>query len=207
MDEQASHADPLAAKIEALLMATERPITAAKLSEVTEAGGQAAVRKAIEALNERYEHTGASFRINAIAGGFQVQTLPEFDDLLSRLLQTRKDSRLSQAAIETLAIIAYRQPILRVDIEAIRGVACGEVLRGLIEKQLIKIVGRADVLGRPMLYGTTKKFLEVFGLPGLDDLPNVEELRAAVGSAAQGPASEEADPAPVTPADQPAAAE
>lgn len=203
MDEQASHADPLAAKVEALLMATERPLTAAKLAEVTDAGGQAAVRKAIEALNARYEQTGASFRVNAIAGGFQVQTLPEFDDLLSRLLQTRKDSRLSQAAIETLAIIAYRQPMLRVDIEAIRGVACGEVLRGLIEKQLVKIVGRADVLGRPMLYGTTKKFLEVFGLPGLDDLPNVEELRAAVASATQAPADDNTDTAPTEAVDEP----
>ena len=178
-------ADDLAASVEAILLASNSPLTAAKICDVTQTTSQATVRKTIEQLNTRYRQQGAAFQIKAIAGGFQMQTLPQFDGVLSRLVQTRKDSRLSQAAIEALAIIAYRQPILRADIEAIRGVACGEVLRGLIEKQLIKIVGRAEILGRPMLYGTTRRFLEVFGLAGLDDLPNVEELRAAANSAAQ----------------------
>ena len=178
-------ADNLTAAVEAILLASNSPLTAAKICDVTQTTSQATVRKTIEQLNTRYRQQGAAFQIKAIAGGFQMQTLPQFDGVLSRLVQTRKDSRLSQAAIEALAIIAYRQPILRADIEAIRGVACGEVLRGLIEKQLIKIVGRAEILGRPMLYGTTRRFLEVFGLAGLDDLPNVEELRAAANSAAQ----------------------
>lgn len=185
-------ADDLAATVEAILLASNSPLTAAKICEVTQTTSQATVRKTIEQLNTRYRQQGAAFQIKAIAGGFQIQTLPQFDEVLSRLVQTRKDSRLSQAAIETLAIIAYRQPILRADIEAIRGVACGEVLRGLIEKLLIKIVGRAEILGRPMLYGTTRRFLEVFGLAGLDDLPNVEELRAAAKSAAQ-PAAQSAN--------------
>ena len=178
-------ADNLTAAVEAILLASNSPLTAAKICDVTQTTSQATVRKTIEQLNTRYRQQGAAFQIKAIAGGFQMQTLPQFDGVLSRLVQTRKDSRLSQAAIEALAIIAYRQPILRADIEAIRGVACGEVLRGLIEKQLIKIVGRAEILGRPMLYGTTRRFLEVFGLAGLDDLPNVEELRAAAKAAAQ----------------------
>ena len=104
-------------------------------------------------------------------------TRPEYHDVVSRLFKNKSDSKLSQAAMETLAIVAYRQPILRADIEAIRGVASGEMLRSLMEKNLVKIVGRAEVLGRPMLYGTTRRFLEVFGLNGLEDLPNVEALR------------------------------
>ena len=100
--------------------------------------------------------------------------------MLSRLRGDRQLSKLTPAALETLAIIAYRQPVLRVDLEAIRGVACGEVLRGLLERRLVRIVGRAEELGRPMLYGTTREFLEVFGLATLDDLPNAKDLRPAV---------------------------
>jgi len=189
-----------AARVEAILFASDRPVTASKLADVTRAGGQAAVRRAIEALNVRYDQTGASFRIQPIAGGYQMQTLPEFDDLLSQMFQSRKDSRLTQAAVETLSIIAYRQPILRADVEAIRGVACGEVLRGLIDKQLVKIVGRADILGRPMLYGTTKRFLETFGLASIADLPNADELRAPPPSAAKPAPPDEAESAAAEPA-------
>ena len=188
----------LVSAVEAILFTSDAPLTAAKLCDVTQTTSQSAVKKATDELNQRYEQIGASFHIKAIAGGYQMQTLPAFDDLLSRLFQTRKDMRLSQAAIETLAIIAYRQPILRADVEAIRGVACGEVLRGLIEKQLVKIVGRADVLGRPMLYGTSRRFLEVFGLASIDDLPNAEQLRtpAATAAPAEKPAPEDADDEP-----------
>ena len=164
------------AAVEAVLFATDTPLTAAKIAQVAGAG-QSAVNKAIAALNERYDEMGAAFHIKAIAGGYRMQTRSEHDDVVSRLHEDRRDHRLSQASMETLAIMAYRQPILRADIEAIRGVSCGEVLRNLMDKQLAKIVGRANVLGRPMLYGTTRKFLEVFGLAGLEDLPNVEELK------------------------------
>jgi segregation and condensation protein B len=197
-DETPTMSDDLTAQTEAILFASDRPVTAGKICQATETSSQAAVRNAIEELNARYEQSGASFRIKAIAGGYQMQTLPEFDEVLGRLFQTRKDARLSQAAIETLAIISYRQPILRADVEAIRGVATGEVLRTLIEKQMVKIVGRADVLGRPMLYGTTKKFLETFGLSSIDDLPNVEELRVAAGPSVK---AEEAPAEPETPAE------
>jgi len=174
---QRPQAKNVTAAVEAVLFATDTPLTAAKIAQVAGAG-QSAVNKAIAALNERYDKIGAAFHIKAIAGGYRMQTRPEHDEVVSRLHADRRDHRLTQASMETLAIIAYRQPILRADIEAIRGVSCGEVLRNLMDKQLAKIVGRASVLGRPMLYGTTRKFLEVFGLAGLEDLPNVEELKA-----------------------------
>ena len=102
--------------------------------------------------------------------------MPAYNAWLSKVLRARTETKLSPAAMETLAIIAYKQPVLRADIEAIRGVAAGDLINRLREMNLVKIVGRAEVLGRPMLYGTTKKFLEVFGLASLDELPQVEEL-------------------------------
>jgi len=177
MSESSATKRQAAAVVEAILFATDSPLTAAKIAEVAQLGGVRVVKQAVEQLNTRYEQTGAAFRIEQVAGGYQMLTLPEYHDVLSRLLRSRNDSRLSQAALETLSIIAYRQPILRADIEAIRGVSCGEILRALMERQLIKIVGRAEVLGRPMLYGTTRHFLEVFGLASLDDLPKGEQLR------------------------------
>ncbi|MCP3902353.1 MAG: SMC-Scp complex subunit ScpB [Planctomycetes bacterium] len=176
---------PLPARIEALLIGTDRPLTDARLAELldlaprrgkSDDGPSRRVRDAITELNERYDATGRAFRIERLAGGWQVLTRPEHGELLARLNRDRQQHRLSQAALETLAIIAYRQPVLRAEVEAIRGVACGEVLRGLLERRLVKIVGRAEELGRPMLYGTTKQFLTVFGLSGLNDLPEVEGL-------------------------------
>jgi len=184
------------ATVEAILFAGDSPLTAAKIAEVAELPGRRAVKDAIDALNTHYADSGRAFRVEAIAGGYQMMTLPEYHDVLSRLLRTRKDSRLSRAAMETIAIVAYRQPILRADIEAIRGVACGEILRNLLEKQIVKIVGRAEVLGRPMLYGTTRRFLEVFGLNSLEDLPRVEELRSGATAPEKPPAAQPADAPP-----------
>lgn len=170
---------PLATRVEALLIATDRPLTEARLAEVlglTGKGSSKAVLAAIEELNTVYDKTGRSFRAERLAGGWQVLTRPDLGAVLHRLHTERQQSRLSQPALETLAIIAYRQPIMRAEIEAIRGVAAGEVLRGLLERRLVKIVGRAEELGRPMLYGTTKEFLKVFGLASLDDLPQVKGL-------------------------------
>ena len=178
---QASQVDSaeagMAATVEAILFASEKPLPAAKVSEIGELGGVRAVRKAVETLNEHYEQAGRAFRIVEIAGGYQMQTQPEYNEVISRLSASRRESRLSQAAMETLAVVAYRQPVLRADIEVIRGVACGEVLRGLMEKNLVRIAGRADEIGRPILYGTTKHFLEIFGLADLAELPKVEQLR------------------------------
>jgi segregation and condensation protein B len=157
--------------LEALLMSTHHPLTAGRLAELLDLESTKPIRKAVKALNAQYEATARSFRVNQVAGGFQLLTLPEFGDYLKKLHQKEGDAKLTKAALETLAIIAYKQPTLRADVEAIRGVACGETIRSLMEKHLVKIAGRAEEPGRPILYGTTKRFLELFGLNSLKDLP------------------------------------
>jgi segregation and condensation protein B len=165
------------AVIEAILFATNEPITPNKIVDIVGAGDVKQVRKQIEELNQKYEQMNCSFRIEGIAGGYQMLTLSQYNPWLSKLLRVRAETKLSPAALETLAIISYKQPIMRVDVEAIRGVAAGEMIRQLIDKGLVKIVGRAEELGRPLLYGTTKKFLQVFGLNSLKDLPTAEDLK------------------------------
>jgi len=162
--------------VEAVLFASDEPLPEARLANIVETSAKQ-VRQHIESLNEKYQTHNNAFRIEQIAGGYQMLTLSPYNHWLKKLLRARSDSKLSPAALETLAIIAYKQPIMRADIEAIRGVAVGEVVRSLCYKGLVKIVGRAEVLGRPMLYGTTKRFLEVFGLNTLKDLPKIEELK------------------------------
>lgn len=200
--------DPAGA-VEAVLFAADSALTPARIAQVTGILGAKAVKDIVAALNEKYAQAACAFRVEMIAGGFQMLTQPQYHEVLSRLYKARSETKLSAAAMETLSIVAYRQPILRADIEAIRGVASGEVLRGLMERQLIKIVGRAEVVGRPMLYGTTRKFLDTFGLAGLEDLPKAQELRTAwtepekPAASSPVPASVEDDPA-ATP-DQPSA--
>ena len=174
----AADVDPvqLGQRVEAILLSVDRPLTAGRIAEVLELDATRGVTDAIQSLNAEYETQGRSFRIEQVAGGFQILTLPAFKDVLAQLHRTKVDNRLSPAALETLAIIAYRQPVLRAQIEAIRGVSSGEVIRTLMDRHLVKIVGRAEELGRPMLYGTTKTFLELFGLANLKDLPKIEEL-------------------------------
>jgi segregation and condensation protein B len=167
--------------LEALLLSTHHPLTAGKLAELLDIGATKPVRGAIKQLNEQYESTGRAFRLEQVAGGYQLLTLPEYGDTLKKFHQREIDAKLTKAALETLAIIAYKQPILRVDVEAIRGVACGETIRSLMEKHLVKIAGRAEEPGRPILYGTTKRFLELFGLNSLKDLPQSEELNKPKG--------------------------
>ncbi len=186
----------LSAQIEALLLSSDRPLSEARLAELLDQAGpgtEKTIREAVGQLNEDYERTGRSFRAQRVAGGWQLLTLPIFGELLATLHRDRAQARLSPAALETLAIIAYRQPILRAQIEAIRGVGCGEVLRGLLERRLVKIVGRAEELGRPMLYGTTTHFLKVFGIAALDDLPHVQGLREQAPAVAPVQAVESAD--------------
>ena len=162
--------------IEAVLFASDEPLTIVRLASITETTTKQ-VREHIENLNKKYQDNNHAFRIEQIAGGYQMLTLSSYNHWLKKLLRARSETKLSPAAMETLAIIAYKQPVIRADIEAIRGVAVGEVIRALSYKGLVKIVGRAEILGRPMLYGTTKKFLEVFGLNTLKDLPKIEELK------------------------------
>jgi segregation and condensation protein B len=165
------------AVMEALLLSTHHPLTAGRLAELLDLPTTKPIRRAIKDLNSQYESTGRSFRIDQVAGGFQILTLPEFAEHLQKLHQREADAKLTKAALETLAIIAYKQPILRANIEAIRGVACGETVRSLMEKHLVKIAGRAEEPGRPILYGTTKRFLELFGLNSLKDLPQPDALK------------------------------
>jgi segregation and condensation protein B len=162
--------------IEAVLFASDESLTVARLADIVETGAKQ-VREHVENLNKKYTANNNAFRIEQIAGGYQMLTLSPYNHWLQKLLRARSDSKLSAASLETLAIVAYKQPVIRADVEAIRGVAVGEVIRGLMYKGLVKIVGRAEVLGRPMLYGTTRRFLEVFGLNSLKDLPKVEEFK------------------------------
>ncbi len=179
--EAAVHPDDLApvngAVLEALLLSTHHPLTVGRLAELLDLKSVKPVRNAVKELNAQYESTGRSFRIEQVAGGFQILTLPEFGDPIKKLHMREADAKLTKAALETLAIIAYKQPILRANIEAIRGVACGETIRSLMEKRLVKIAGRAEEPGRPILYGTTKRFLELFGLNSLKDLPQPDALK------------------------------
>jgi segregation and condensation protein B len=161
--------------LEALLLSTHHPLTAGRLAELMDLPATKPVRQAVKDLNLQYEESHRAFRIEQVAGGYQILTMPEFGDHLKKLHQREIDAKLTKAALETLAIIAYKQPILRADIEAIRGVACGETIRNLMEKRLVNIAGRAEEPGRPILYGTTKRFLEIFGLNSLKDLPQSEE--------------------------------
>ena len=161
---------------EAVLFASDEPLSANRLADIVGITVKQ-IRDHVKDLNDKYQTNANAFRIEQIAGGYQMMTLGPFNHWLKKLLRARSDSKLSPAALETLAIIAYKQPVIRADIEAIRGVAAGEMIRNLMYKGLVKIVGRAEVLGRPMLYGTTKKFLEVFALNTLKDLPKIEELK------------------------------
>jgi segregation and condensation protein B len=137
-----------------------------------------AARRLIRKLQCLYDRDGTAFQIEELAGGFQLLTRPQYHRWLASLRRGHSELRLTAAARETLAIVAYRQPIMRADIEGIRGVHCGETLRLLMEKGLVRIAGRDDSLGRPVLYGTTKKFLQVFGLRSLKDLPRAEEFKS-----------------------------
>lgn len=150
---------------------------ARKKAETARAEGLRAVAHAVEELNRVYEASGRSFRIESIAGGYRVMTLPAFAPAVAAFHRARASGKLSRAAVETLAIIAYKQPITRAQLEAIRGVSCGEVLRSLLERRLLEIKGRAEELGRPLMYGTGKPFLDAFGLGSLRDLPTATELQ------------------------------
>jgi len=181
MDVDGSSADPLArdkalALVEAVLLIADEPLPMRKIVQAAGLPDTAAARRLLKRLQEHYDADGSAFELEELAGGFQLMTRPEYHRWLTSVRKSQQELRLTGPGRETLAIIAYRQPIMRADIEAIRGVHCGEVLRLLMEKGLVKIVGRDDSLGRPVLYGTTKRFLQVFGLKSLKDLPNAEAM-------------------------------
>ncbi len=162
--------------VEALLFAVQEPISVRKISEIVEGTEAKEIREVIQQLREEYDTNDMVFQIEEIANGFQLLSRPEYHEWISKIRKKSGESKLSQQALETLSIIAYKQPIIRADIEAIRGVQSGQMIRTLIEKGLVKITGRDEVLGRPLLYGTTTKFLDHFGLKSIKDLPKVEDL-------------------------------
>jgi segregation and condensation protein B len=164
------------ARLEAILFLSRDPLGSRKLAQLARLADGTKARTLVGALNRRYDAEGSAFRVEEVAGGFQLLTRSKYAPWLRRLHSTAMEVRLSTPALETLAVVAYRQPVLRAEIEAIRGVQCGEVLRQLIERDLVRIVGRSEELGRPLLYGTTRQFLQVFGLRHLEDLPRPEFL-------------------------------
>lgn len=166
------------ARVEAALVMADEPLPARRLAEVAGLADAAEARAMIERLAVLFGAGGSAFQVEEIAGGYQLLTRPEYHPWLARLKRTGHELRLSPAVLETLAVVAYKQPIMRAEIEKVRGVACGEVLRQLMEKGLVRVAGRHDSLGRPQLYGTTKKFLQAFGLNSITDLPEVESLKS-----------------------------
>lgn len=162
--------------IEALLFASEAPLTPADLARLDETLDEEQVELLIGELKAEYEAEDRAFGIFEIAGGYQILTRPEYAPVLERYETVPLSNRLSPAALETLAIVAYRQPVGRAEIEEIRGVGAGGVLKTLLERNLVEVVGRGEGLGRPLLYGTTRFFLEHFGFRSIEDLPRSEEL-------------------------------
>lgn len=166
--------------VEAALFASQTPLTARELARADDALDIRRVREALAALREHYDTDGRAFQVYQLGDGFQILTRPEFVPYLERFESVPRPPTLSRAALETLAIIAYRQPIGRIEVEEIRGVASTSVLRTLQDWELIEVTGRGEGLGRPLLYGTTARFLDHFALQSLDDLPAPEELSVAL---------------------------
>ena len=168
--------DVLQREAAALLFASQEPLSSARLVELLERPAPARVQAALEGLQAALEQGGMPFLLRKIGGAWRLLTEPELSGVIARLRTEPKPERISAAALETLAIIAYRQPVSKAEIEAIRGVQVGPVLRSLVDRGLVRISGHADLPGQPLLYATTKEFLERFGLGSLKDLPRDGEL-------------------------------
>lgn len=167
-------------RLEAVLFLTREPLTSRKLAQLANLADGTEARTLIHSLNRLYDAAHRAFRIEEVAGGFQLMTRAKFSDWIRRLGGDDNPLRFSSPAMETLAVVAYRQPVMRANVEAIRGVNCGEMLRQLMQHDLVRIAGRSEELGRPYLYGTTKCFLRSYGLKTLDDLPRSEEFSQPV---------------------------
>lgn len=168
---------PKMARVEAVLLVADGALSSRKLAQFALLADPTEARTLVRQLNELYDRQGSSFRIEQVAAGYQLLTRPAFAHWLGKLHQRQAELKLTPPALETLAIVAYRQPIIRAEIEAIRGVSCIEMLKQLMDRGLVKIGGADDSLGRPHLYETTRTFLEVFGLKNLEDLPLATRLR------------------------------
>ena len=204
---------PLHRIVEAILFASQKPVSAKELSAIFKGAAEAAkenpdiaafaqvksaqIQEAIQKLELEYSETGRSFEVRESAAGWQLVTRGDYAPWLRQLFPENRQARLSAPAMETLAIIAYRQPITRADMEAVRGVAVDGVLQTLLDRNLVRIAGRSEIAGRPLLYETTQYFMDHFGLKNLDDLPNASELRRIALPKANPPdeTSAEAQPA------------
>jgi segregation and condensation protein B len=171
---------PLAQLLEAALFSACRPITAEDLATLDADASPADVRVALEQLREHYDFSQHGIELVEMAGGYQILTRPVHAAAIERAQFSVRTPKLTAATLETLAVIAYRQPVGRVEIEEIRGVSAGGVLRSLQERGLVEVIGRSEALGRPLLYGTTPLFLELLGMRDLADLPKAEELTIAL---------------------------
>jgi segregation and condensation protein B len=166
------------AQLETVLFLAREPLSTRKLAKLAKLADGTEARTLLKQLNRRYDQRASAMQVVDVAGGVQLLTRPLLADWIRRLHGASEELRLSTPALETLSVVAYRQPVLRAEIEAIRGVQCGEILRVLMERDLLRIVGRAEELGRPFQYGTTKKFLQVFGLRRLEQLPQIDQIRS-----------------------------
>jgi segregation and condensation protein B len=169
--------DPRLARVEAALFLAAEPLSARRIATAAALADSAEARRLVRRLRELYDADATAFQVEEIAGGYQLLTRPAYRPWLARAQRIGDEVRLTPAALETLAVVAYRQPVPRADVEAVRGVGCGELLTHLMEKGLIRIVGRQESLGRPVLYGTTRRFLQAFGLGSLKELPGYEPRR------------------------------
>jgi segregation and condensation protein B len=174
--------EELRAVLEALIFTAPQPVTPREIARVIgDAVEQSAWSSALDELKTDYARSGRGLQLVEVAGGFQITTRPEYNDWVRELLHPKAPTRLSVQALETLAVIAYKQPVTLPEIIELRGVKSGGVLKTLLERRLIRIVGRKEVVGRPMLYGTTKEFLIHFGLKDLSELPRIEEFAEVLG--------------------------
>jgi segregation and condensation protein B len=164
-------------RLEAVMLMAREPLNSRKLAQFAKLADGTEARTLVRELNGIYDEAGRAFRVEEVAGGFRLLTRRQFAPWLRRLEHVPGEVRLSAPSMETLAVVAYRQPVLRAEIEAIRGVSCGEILRQLMERELVRIGGRSDELGRPYLYTTTRRFLQLFGLQSLEQLPRAELIR------------------------------
>jgi segregation and condensation protein B len=169
-------------RLEAILFLAREPLGLRKLAQLANLADGTEARTLLRSLQECYDERGCAFQVSQVAGGYRLLSRREFAGWLRPHTPREGETRLSPPALETLAVVAYRQPVLRAEVEAIRGVACGEILRQLMDRDLLRIVGRSEELGRPLRYGTTKRFLEVYGLSNLDQLPWSDELQRSAAT-------------------------
>lgn len=181
-------------RLEGVLFLAREPLSTRKLAKLASLADGTLARSLVRQLNTKLRQRSSGLEIVEVAGGWQMMTRPEAADWIARLHGGGEDPQLSGPAMETLAVVAYRQPVVRAEVEAIRGVQCGEMLRVLLERSFLRIVGRSEELGRPFLYGTTRKFLQVFGLRRLEELPPIDQTLYASRSIAHAPEAHESLP-------------